>query len=99
MESVDVLSHHCREFPLLLPPGQDLMGDIGFKAQRQHLLPVKPEEIRGPPLVEGVGDDGLRRIVKFLGIQAIHTAEIRDARFRAYPRAAEKDNAAALADP
>ena len=82
VESVDILGHHRGKPPLFLPSCQHLVGNVGHKAQGQHLLPVEPEEILRSLLIKAVGDNGFRRIFKFLIVQPVHTSEIGDSGFR-----------------
>ena len=62
VEPIDVLCDHRLQFPLLLPLGQLLVGDVGFKAKGQHLLPIEFEEIGRIPLIKAVADNHLRGI-------------------------------------
>ena len=99
VQAIDVLGYHRKELSLLLPLCENPVGDVGFKAQRQHFLPVKPEEILRVPLIKAVADDSLRRVVEFLVVQPVHAPEIRDSGLRTHSRAAEKDDAVTLLHP
>ena len=99
VQAVDVLCYHGAEFSLLLPACKDFMGDVRFKAKGQHFFTVKAEKILRPLLIEAVADDGFRRILEFLVVQAIHAAKIRDSRFGTDSRATEEYNPIALLNP
>ena len=99
VQAVNVLGHHGGELPLCFPPGQNLVGDVWFKAQGQHFLPVKAVEVFRVSQEKAVADDGLRGIVELLAVQPVHTSKIRDAGFRAHPRAAKENDVVAFLYP
>ena len=45
VETINILGHHSLELSRLLPLGKLFVGNVRLKPQRQHFLPVKPEEI------------------------------------------------------
>ena len=99
VQSIDVLGHNGRELPFLFPSCQNFVGDIWFMSKRQHFLPVESIEIFRSAEEEAMGNDLLRRILKFLVVQSIYAAEIRNAGFGADTGTAEKDDAATFVDP
>ena len=66
VQAVDILGHYSRQFPFLLPAGEDFVGDVGCKAVWVLLLPIKAEKILRTALIKAVADNGLRRIFKLL---------------------------------
>ena len=90
MESVNILCYNSRQFSLILPSCQDYMGNVRFKSQRQHFLPVESEEIVRLPFIKAVTNDCFRRILKFLIIESINTSKIRDSAFCRNSCASEK---------
>ena len=99
VQAVDILGHHGAELSFSLPPGQHLVGYVGFKAQRQHLLPVKTVKILRVSEEKAVADDGFRGIVKLLAVQSVHAAKVRNTRFRTHACPAKKDDIATLGHP
>ena len=99
VQTVDVLGHHRGKPSLLLPPGKHFMGHVGRKAQRQHFFLVEPEKIFRFFQKKAVADNGFRRIIELLTVQAVHAAKVRNPRLGADPRAAEKDDVPAAFHP
>ena len=98
MQAVDILGDDGGEPARLFQPGQGEMRRIGPGGKRQHLLPVKGKKLLRVLPEKGVAQDGLRRPAPGLAVKAVLAAEIGNARFRAHPRAAEKDDAAGAVD-
>ena len=71
------------------------MRDVRLEAEGQHFRLVERKEFLRVFPEEVGGDDLLRGVFVFLTVQAVHTAEIRDAALRGDPGAAEKDDVAA----
>ena len=90
MEAVDVLGDDGLQLPLPLPFRQLAVGGVGLGVQGQHFGPVEVVEFLGVCLVKCVAEHGLRRVFEFLVIQAVHTAEVRDAGLGGHAGAAEK---------
>ena len=90
MQAVDVLGDDCLQLALCLPLRQLAVGGIGLCVRRQHFGPVEVVKLRLMGLIKAVAQHGFRRIPELLMIQAVHTAEIRNAAFRGHARAAEK---------
>jgi hypothetical protein len=99
MQAVNILGDDRREFPLPFPASQNLVGNIGFKTQGQHLFPVEIEEVFRLALIEAMGDNHFRRILKFLPVQAIYAAEVRNSGFGTNASTTEEDDAIAFFDP
>ena len=99
MKPVDVLGDHRAELPGPLQLRQLLVGGVGPGIGAEHFVPVKAVKIPGAPGKIGVAEDGLRRLVVFLAVQAVHAAEIGDAALGGHPRTAEKNDVVAFANP
>ena len=96
MQPVNVLGDHGLQLALLFQLCQTQVCGVGLGSLYNELIAVKPVELFRVPFPEGVAENGLRRVVVFLVIQPIHTAEIRDAALGGHSRPAKKDDAAAL---
>ena len=83
------------ELALCFPTGQGFVGNIGFKAQGQHLCPVETEEILRILQIKAMADNGFRGILKFFMVQSVHTPEVLNSRLRADPCAGQRHHAAA----
>lgn len=81
VQAVDVLGDDGLQLPLPLPFRQLAVGGVGLGVQGQHFGPVEVVEFLGVRLVKCVAEHGLRRVFEFLAVQAVHTAEVRDAGF------------------
>ena len=57
------------------------------------------EEMLRSALIEAMTDDRFRGIIKFLAVQAVHAAKIRDSRFCGHPCTAKEDNVVTFFDP
>ena len=99
VQAVDVLGNDGLQPSLLLPLGQLPVGGVGLCPGGQHLGPVKIVKLRLAAHIEAVAQDGFRRVLEFLVIQAVHAAEIRNPGFGGYPGSAEKDDAFRLCHP
>ena len=99
MESINILCYYSGEFTLLLPARQHLVGDIRFESQRHHFLPVETEEIGRIVQIKAVTDDRFRRILEFLTVQSVHTAEIRNSRFCADTGTPKENDTVTFPDP
>ena len=99
VQTVDVLRDDGGQMSLLLQSGEHAVRDVRLKAEREHFFAVEPVKILRIIQKEAVADDRLGRIVEFLVVQAVHTAEIGNAAFRADACAAEKHHALTLCDP
>ena len=95
MQAVDVLGDDGLQLPLPLPFRQLAVGGVGLGVQGQHFGPVEVVEFLGVRLVKCVAEHCLRRVFEFLVIQAVHTAEVRDAGFGGHAGAAEKHDVVA----
>ena len=99
MQTINVLGNDGRELSFLLPLSKLSVGDIRFKAQREHLFPIEAKEIGRIPQVKAVTDDGFGRIFKMLAVKSVHTPKIRDAGLGAHPGTAEENNGTAFRYP
>ena len=99
VQAVNILGNYSQELPLLLPLCQLLVRDIGLEAQGQYLLPVKPKKVGWIGTVKAVTDDGLRRVLKFLMVQAIHTAKVGNPGLRADASPSKEHDAVTLLHP
>jgi len=99
METVDVLGDHRPEPSLLLQLRQGLMGPVGLCIGEQHLIPVEPVKFLGSSHIEGVAQNGLRRVCILLVIQTVGTPEIRDLALGGHACTAEKYDILTLRKP
>ena len=74
------------------------MSTIRFYALHDKLSAVEPIILLRVARKKAVAQNGLRRIVPLLIVQAVYASEIRDPAFRADAGTAEKDNVVAIAD-
>ena len=99
VQAVDVLGDHGLQLPLLFPLGQLPVGGVGLGPGGQHLGPVKVVKFRLVADIEAVAEDGFRRVLELLVIQAVHTAEIRDSGLRGHSGPAEKHHVVRFRHP
>lgn len=99
MEAVDILGDHCPEPSLLLQLCQGLMGPVGLRIGEQHLIPVEPVKFLGSSHIEGVAQNGLRRVCILLVIQTVSTPEIRDLTLGGHACTAKKYDILTLRKP
>ena len=99
VQTIDVLGHHRANLSLVLPPGQNPVGDVGFKVKWKRFLPIKPKEILRISLIKAVADDAFRGLFKLLGIETVYVPEIRYYRFRADPRTGKGHDTVAFRNP
>ena len=99
VQAVDVLGDDGAQLACRLQLGQLLVSGVGLGIQAEHLVPVEAVKFLRPGVEEGAAEDLLRGPGVLLVVQAVHTAEIRDAALGAHPRPAEKHNGPALVNP
>ena len=99
MQAVDILRHDGEQLAARLPFGQLPVRRVGLRAAYQHFIAVKAVEFRRIAHKKVMAQDFLRRPGVFLIVQPVHASEIRYARFRTYPGAAEKNDALCLTHP
>ena len=75
------------------------MGCIRFCIWKQHTVFIEAVELFRILYVKAVTDDPLRRVLIFLIIQSVHTAEIRYAAFRRNTGSAKEYDVVAFIDP
>ena len=79
MQPVDVLGDYGLQLALGLQPGQAQMGRVGPGVFHNELIPIELVKLLGVLFKKRMRENGFGRVVVFLMIQAIHTAEIGDA--------------------
>ena len=75
------------------------MGGVGLGPGEEQLFSVEVEEFLRVLLIKGVAQHDLRGIGKLLVIEAVHTAEVGDARLGAHAGASKKHDVVAAVDP
>ena len=96
MEAVDVLGNDGFQLALPLELRQTQMRRVGLCSLDDELIAVEAVELLGALFPEGVAQDRLGRVIVFLMVEAVHTAEVRDAALSGHARTAEKDDVLAL---
>ena len=81
MEAVDVLGDDGFQLALPLELRQTQMRRVGLCSLDDELIAVEAVELLGALFPEGVTQDRLGRVIVFLMVEAVHTAEVRDAAF------------------
>ena len=79
MEAVDVLGDDGFQPALPLELRQTQMRRVGLCSLDDELIAVEAVELLGALFPEGVAQDRLGRVIVFLMVEAVHTAEVRDA--------------------
>ncbi len=98
VEPVNILGDDRPELSLLFQPGQFLVGCVGLCVQKEHFTAVKTVKFSRVLAVETVAQDGLRRIVVLLVVQAVHASEVRNTALRGHACPAEKHDIVMLLD-
>ena len=96
VQAVDVLGDDRFQLALFFQPGQPQVGRVGLCALYNQLIPVKTVKLLGVLLPERVAQNLLGRVIVFLVVQPVHTAEIRDTALGGNARPAKENNVAAL---
>ena len=98
MESVDVLGDDGAQTASLFQCSKEMMCRIGLGFKGEHLVAVETVELLRMAAEEGSRQDGFRRKCVCLVVQPVHAAEVGNARFGAYARAAEEHDSAGGGD-
>ena len=96
MEPVDVLGDDGFQLALPLELRQTQMRRVGLCSLDDELIAVEAVELLGALFPEGVTQDRLGRVIVFLMVEAVHTAEVRDAALGGNARPAKEHDAAAF---
>ena len=99
VQAVDILRDDRLQLALALQLRQAQVGAVGPGPVNDELVTVEFVVLLRMRHEEGVAQDRLGRIIIFLVIQAIHTAEIRDAALGRDAGTAEKHDPVAAVDP
>ncbi len=90
METVDVLGDDRFQLALSLQLGQTQVRRVGLCSLDNKLIPVEAVELLGALFPERVAQNLLGRVIVFLMVEPVHTAEVRDAALGGHARTAEK---------
>ena len=99
VETVDVLGDDSPQLARTLQLRQLPVGGVGLRTGDQQLFPIEVEKFLRVVFVEGVAQHDLRGIGELLVVEAVHAAEVGDARLSAHAGASEKYDVVALVDP
>ena len=92
MKPVDILCDYTDELALLFHFGKLEMGLVWLCPEGDHLIAVEVEKFLGVSFEKAVAQYCFGRIVVFLVIKSVYTAEVRDIALCADACAAEKDD-------
>ncbi len=92
VQTVDVLRDDGGQLARPLQLRQLAVRRVGLCVQSEHFVLIKTVKFLRLRHKERMTEDGLRRIIIFLIVQTVDTAEVRDSAFRRHARTAEKDN-------
>ena len=82
VQAVDVLRDNSAELACLFERSKLFVRLVRLVVEREHFFAIKAEEILRVLIEKRVAQDRLRRVVEFLVVQAVCTAEIRNAGLR-----------------
>ena len=99
MQAIDVLGDDRLQLSRLLQSGQRDVRRIRRRIRIKHFIAVEAVEFLRILQEKRMTDDGFRRNLVFLMLEAVRTPEIRNAAFGGYSGSPEKYNTAARVDP
>ena len=99
VQAVDVLRDDGAELARLFERGKLFVRLVRLVAEREHFFAVKAEEILRILIEKRVAQNRLRRVLKFLMVQAVCAAEIRNAGLRRYACPAEEHDIVTFGNP
>ena len=99
VQAVDVLRDDGAELARLFERGKLFMRLVRLIVEREHFFAVKAEEILRVLIEKRVAQNRLRWVLKFLMVQAVRAAEIRNAGLRRYACPAEEHDIVTFGNP
>ena len=99
VQAVDVLRDDGAQLARAFQLCQLLVRGVGLGLERQHLFAIKAVEILGVLIEKRMAEDRLGRVVKFLVVQAVHAAEVRDPALGTHAGAAEEHDVVTFCNP